>query len=91
MDYCKDAMRSYAEIDMSTFAKVTSKGQTTIPQEIRARLNVKPGDLLAWEVLPSGEVRVRRVEPMDLEYLRALEGTLSEWAGEADEAAYAGL
>jgi len=84
-------MRSYAETEMSTIAKVTSKGQTTIPQEIRARLNVKPGDFLAWEVLPSGEVRVRRVEPMDLEYLRAVEGTLSEWAGAADEAAYAGL
>jgi AbrB family looped-hinge helix DNA binding protein len=76
---------------MSTIAKVTSKGQTTIPQEIRALLNVKPGDLLSWEALESGEVRVRRVEPMDLEYLRAVEGTLSEWAGAADEEAYRGL
>lgn len=76
---------------MSVIAKVTSKGQTTIPQEIRALLNVKPGDMLAWEALPSGEVRVRRVEPMDLEYLRAVEGTLSEWAGAADEEAYRGL
>ena len=55
---------------MNTIAKVTSKGQTTIPREIRALLNVKPGDLLAWEALVSGEVRVRRVEPLDLEYLR---------------------
>jgi AbrB family looped-hinge helix DNA binding protein len=84
-------MRPYVENDMSAIAKVTSKGQTTIPQEIRARLDVKPGDLLAWDVLPSGEVRVRRVQPMDLEYLRAVEGTLSEWASAADEAAYAGL
>lgn len=76
---------------MSKIAKVTSKGQTTIPHEIRALMNIKPGDLLAWEALPSGEVRVRRMEPMDLEYLRAVEGTLSEWASEADEAAYAGL
>jgi AbrB family looped-hinge helix DNA binding protein len=76
---------------MSAIAKVTSKGQTTIPQEIRALLNVKPGDLLAWEPVGTGEVRVRRVAPMDLEYLRAVEGTLSEWAGAADEAAYDGL
>ncbi|MDP2787923.1 MAG: type II toxin-antitoxin system PrlF family antitoxin [Pseudomonadota bacterium] len=76
---------------MNTIAKITSKGQTTIPQEIRAVLNVKPGDLLAWEALASGEVRVRRVEPLDLEYLRAVEGTLSEWAGPEDEAAYADL
>ncbi len=76
---------------MNTIAKVTSKGQTTIPQEIRALLNVKPGDLLSWEALTSGEVRVRRVEPLDLEYLRAVEGTLSEWAGAADEEAYGAL
>jgi len=76
---------------MNAIAKVTSKGQTTIPQEIRALLNVKPGDLLAWESLSSGEVRVRRVDPLDLEYLRAVEGTLSEWAGAADEEAYGAL
>jgi AbrB family looped-hinge helix DNA binding protein len=76
---------------MSVIAKVTAKGQTTIPQEIRALLGVKPGDLLAWESLGDGGARVRRVEPMDLEYLRAVEGTLSEWASAEDEAAYAGL
>jgi len=76
---------------MHAIAKITSKGQTTIPQAIRALLNVKPGDLLAWEALASGEVRVRRVEPLDLEYLRAVEGTLSEWGGPEDEAAYADL
>jgi AbrB family looped-hinge helix DNA binding protein len=76
---------------MSAIAKITSKGQTTIPQEIRTLLNVKPGDLLAWEDLGNGEVRVRRVEPLDLEYLRAIEGTLSEWSGAEDEAAYAQL
>jgi hypothetical protein len=31
---------------------------------------------------------VRRVQPLDIEYLRAVEGTLSEWAGSADEEAY---
>jgi AbrB family looped-hinge helix DNA binding protein len=89
--YGKDVMRSLLGVEMNTIGKITSKGQTTIPQEIRAVLNVKPGDLLAWEVLSSGEVRVQRVEPLDLEYLRAVEGTLSEWAGVEDEAAYANL
>jgi hypothetical protein len=28
------------------------------------------------------------VQPMDIEYLRAIEGTLSEWASAADEEAY---
>ena len=34
---------------------------------------------------------LNRVQPLDIEYLRAAEGTLSEWAGEADEKAYHGL
>jgi AbrB family looped-hinge helix DNA binding protein len=71
-----------------TIAKVTSKGQTTIPQRVRAALHVQPGDLIAWEVGPDGRATVRRVEPMDLEYLRAVEATLGEWAGAADEEAY---
>jgi len=73
---------------MTAVAKITAKGQTTIPLEIRTLLNVKPGDLIAWEQNASGAVQVRRVQPLDLEYLRALEGTLSEWASPADEEAY---
>lgn len=76
---------------MFAVAKITAKGQTTIPQDVRAALHVAPGDLIAWEVGTDGTARVRRVQPIDLEYLRAVEGTLSEWAGAADEAAYRGL
>ena len=73
---------------MTAIAKITSKYQTTVPQEIRAILNIKPGDLIAWEQTADGAVQVRRVQPLDLEYLRAVEGTMSEWAGKADEEAY---
>jgi AbrB family looped-hinge helix DNA binding protein len=76
---------------MTAIAKITAKGQTTIPQEIRAMLNVKPGDLIAWEPASNGSVQVRRITPIDLEYLRAVEGTLGEWAGAADEEAYRDL
>ena len=76
---------------MLAVAKITSKGQTTIPQDVRAALKVTPGDLIAWEVDASGTATVRRVQPMDLEYLRAVEGTLTEWAGANDEEAYRGL
>lgn len=76
---------------MTAIAKITTKGQTTIPQDIRAALHVGPGDLIAWDVAEDGTARVRRVQPLDIEYLRAVEGTLSEWAGEADEEAYRGL
>ncbi len=73
---------------MLAVAKITAKGQTTIPQDVRLALKVSAGDLIAWEVGTDGTATVRRVRPLDLEYLRALEGTLVEWAGAADEEAY---
>jgi len=51
---------------MTALAKITSKGQTTIPQEVRKALGAGPGDLLAWDLAPDGKVTVRRVRPLDL-------------------------
>lgn len=76
---------------MTGIAKVTAKGQTTIPRRIRAALEVQPGDLIAWDLDPDGVVRVRRVEPVDLEYLRAIESTLGECTSPEDDEAYRGL
>jgi bifunctional DNA-binding transcriptional regulator/antitoxin component of YhaV-PrlF toxin-antitoxin module len=76
---------------MLVIANITSEGQTTIPQDVRAALKVVPGDRIAWEIGEDGTATVRRVQAMDMEYLRAIEGTLGEWAGAADEEAYRGL
>ena len=76
---------------MLALAKITAKGQTTIPQDVRTALKVSSGDLIAWEVGVDGTATVRRVQPMDIEYMRAVEGTLSEWSGAADEEAYGEL
>lgn len=76
---------------MTVIATITAKGQTAIPQEIRAALRVGPGELIAWELVDDGSARVRRVQPPDREYLRALEDALSEWGGAADEDAYRDL
>ena len=76
---------------MLTVAKITAKGQTTIPQHVRAALHVAAGDLISWEIDTDGTATVRRVLPMDIEYLRAVEGTLSEWSSAADEDAYRDL
>jgi len=81
-------MPSLPENTMLAVAKITAKGQTTIPQDVRTALHVAPGDLIAWEVGADGTATVRRVQPLDLDYLRAVEGTLSEWSGSADEEAY---
>ena len=70
--------------------KLTAKAHTTIPREVRERLGLTPGDSLVYEV--EGEtVRLRRLAPVDLAYLRAVQATLSEWDSPEDEAAYAGL
>jgi bifunctional DNA-binding transcriptional regulator/antitoxin component of YhaV-PrlF toxin-antitoxin module len=76
---------------MTALARITAKGQTTIPREVREALKVTAGDTIAWDVEPDGTATVRRVQPMDVEYLRALETTLEEWAGAADEEAYRDL
>lgn len=76
---------------MLIVAKITSKGQTTIPQDIREALHVAPGDFISWELAADGTATVRRVQPLDLDYLRAIEGTLTEWASDADEEAYRDL
>jgi AbrB family looped-hinge helix DNA binding protein len=44
-------------IAMST-ATLTSKGQTTIPKEVRERLNLKPGDRLDFIFDEDGTLRV---------------------------------
>jgi antitoxin PrlF len=72
-------------------SKITAKGQTTVPQQVRAALNSKPGDMIAWEIEPDGRVAVRRIQPADVEYLQAVQGTLSEWRTPEDEQAYGKL
>jgi antitoxin PrlF len=44
---------------MSTDATLTSKGQTTIPKEIRDSLHMKEGDLITFTLLPDGTVLMR--------------------------------
>ena len=76
---------------MPAISKITAKGQTTVPLEVRTALNSKSGDLLAWEIEPDGRVAVRRIQPLDGEYLQAVRGTLSEWRTAEDEKAYGRL
>ena len=56
---------------MATDATLTSKGQTTIPKEIRDRLGLKPGDRMTFTLMPDGIVimRVKTQGVTDLEGL----------------------
>ena len=44
---------------MTTGATLTSKGQTTIPKEIRDSLGIKPGDRMTFTQMPDGTVLMR--------------------------------
>jgi len=44
---------------MSNDATLTSKGQTTIPKEIRDRLSMKTGDRMTFTLMPDTTVVMR--------------------------------
>lgn len=71
-------------------AKITSRGQTTIPKKIREAANLREGDLITFEV-ESDHVVVRKVNPAEDDYLKGLSGVLSEWVSPEDEKAWRDL
>ena len=38
---------------------LTIKGQVTLPKRVREHLHLKPGDVVAFEIQPNGDVVVR--------------------------------
>ncbi|GFO73937.1 antitoxin PrlF [Bathymodiolus platifrons methanotrophic gill symbiont] len=54
-------------------------------------MHLEFGDTLAWDIQADGKISVRRVEPVDIDYLSAISGTLSEWNSAKDDEAYRDL
>ncbi len=44
---------------MTVESTLTSKGQTTIPRDIRDRLHMKAGDRMTFTLMPDGTVLLR--------------------------------
>lgn len=73
---------------MSTqIAKITSKGQMTIPKAAREAARLAEGDLVAVEI--EGErLVIRKLVGGRDPYLVGLEASLDEWNSPEDEAAW---
>ncbi len=65
-------------------SRISSKGQTTIPQEVRESLKAKPGDLLQYS-LEDGKVVIRKFSPDDVLFLKGMQAQLSEWQRSEDD------
>lgn len=68
----------------SAIARITSKGQTTVPKSIRKFLHVAPGDEIVFEI-DEGTVTVRKLPAADREWLKAVGSALSEWTDDLDD------
>ena len=66
-------------------SRISSKAQTTIPRAVRTALGLREGDSVAYEI-DGNRVVLTRAETVDDPF-----AAFSEWAGDADARAYAGL
>lgn len=71
-------------------SKLSVKGQVTVPKEVREILGLNAGDMVAYEVR-DGVVTLRRVEPFDAAFHKALSATLDEWDTPEDDEAFRDL
>jgi len=56
---------------------ITSKGQVTVPAEVRRHLGVQTGDKIAFVLLPDGEVGIKAPRYPDVASLRGAAGSLT--------------
>ena len=71
-------------------ARITARGQTTIPKRIREAAGFHEGDAIAFE-LEDDRVTIRKIVRDEDGYLSAVAETLSEWNSAEDEAAWRDL
>lgn len=67
--------------ELSSRSKITSKGQTTIPLEVRKALDIGPRDRIEFRILEGGKVELKKAgedspDPVVAAYLEFLEADL---------------
>ena len=71
-------------------AKITARGQTTIPKRIRDEVGLRDSDVISFEV-EDDHLIVRKVTRAQDDYLHGLSRTMDEWASPEDEDAWRDL
>ena len=71
-------------------ARITARGQTTIPKRIRDEVGLHDGDVISFDV-EDDQLIVRKVTRAQDDYLQSLSRTMSEWASPEDEDAWRDL
>jgi len=71
----------------TAISKLTKKYQATVPEVVRSKLKLKAGDVIAFEI-ENETIKIRKAQPIDIEFSSALVPTLSEWESQNDEEAY---
>jgi antitoxin PrlF len=71
-------------------AKISARGQTTIPLSIRKAAHIHAGDTLAFEI-EGDHVIVRNITFPAEGYMKGIEETLNEWDTTEDEVAWDAL
>jgi len=71
----------------TAISKLTKKYQATVPEVVRSKLELKAGDVIAFEI-DNEIIKIRKARPIDIEFSSALVPTLSEWESKNDEEAY---
>ena len=69
------------------FSKISAKGQTVLPRQVRERLGLKPGDTLRYRLTADG-VLLDKAPAREADDPFA---AFSEWSGAADERAFGKL
>jgi len=71
----------------TVISKLTKKYQATVPEPVRKKLELHPGDSITFEI-DEDSIKLRKARPIDIEFSSALTPTLSEWESKNDEEAY---
>lgn len=71
-------------------SKLSSKSQVTLSKKVREALGAHSGDMIVYEV-EGNVVQLKRLEPFDAAFHKALSNTLSEWTSDDDEEAFNAL